>query len=487
MGRTLNWLMNRTLVLIEKYYYIFVAIIFSILCFTLFYKMNMPNIQDWDEARHGVNAYEMLRFHNYIVNYYGSSPDYWNLKPPMSYWSIIIGYKLFGFDTLGLRFFSGLSLLLVSIILGIFVKKRFGKLASLITLASFISCVPLVLNHCGRTGDPDALFLLFFTSSIICLLKMDHKFAFLYLAGIFFSFAFLTKSWHAFSILIVICLFIIFTGKIRKLNIYQYSIFIVSSLLPILIWAIFRYHYDGLTFFKQMIQYDLLSRSSQALEGHMGGRLYYIEFIVQQNPYWTIVLFASFFGCLTIVSRNNLFHQYRNYIIGLLLWICVPLLIFSMSKTKLYWYIYPIIPALSICIGWFSAKLIKMKKPVLSITLIVLIAFSFFANEKIILQSIKSANSYEVQTLFEKMNRSPQYSKANVYLGKDLNWSQSTYLSGLLYGDVVAKDTGMKGFLHDKNKNSLLVVTKDKVNEKTITQHHYKIISSNDQYYLLQK
>lgn len=71
---------------VEKYWlYLFIAILF-LLSFACFFNLgNMP-IYDWDEARHGVNAFEMLKQNNFIANFYQGEIDYYNLKPPISYY-----------------------------------------------------------------------------------------------------------------------------------------------------------------------------------------------------------------------------------------------------------------------------------------------------------------------------------------------------------------------------------------------------------------
>jgi 4-amino-4-deoxy-L-arabinose transferase-like glycosyltransferase len=486
MNRFIDKSISKILLLIEKYVYFFAFILFIILCFSLFYNINLPNIQNFDEARHGANAYEMMLQHNLIVNYYNGLPDYWNLKPPLSFWTIMIGYKIFGFNTIGLRFFSGLSILIISIILFVFVKKRFGNMASLITLAAFISCAPIILEHCGRTGDPDALYLLFFTLSMIFLSRININIKNLYFSGLSFSFAFLTKSWHSFAILIIIGLFIIITRKLFKIRLYQYILFIIFSFLPILVWAALRYQFDGLRFFKSMIQYDLLNRSSTSIEGHTGDKWYYSNFIIQQYTYWFILLCSSFIGLITILKKDS-FKKHYEQITLFMLWIIVPFLIFTLAKTKLSWYIYSIFPALSICLGSFTSKLIKTKKKILSIILIILIAFSFYSNEKFILQYIRQDNGSEIQSLLMKIDRASKYNNANIYLDNNLNWDQSTYLSALLYGNLNAKDGGMTGFVYDSHKNCLLLLIRNDENKQIMQSFHFKKIYQNDQFYLLKK
>ena len=84
------------------------VVIFSITCFYLFFRLDAPKVVDYDEARHGINAYEMIQNDDYLVHTYEGELDYWNLKPPFSYWVVALGYRLFGYNRLGLRFFSAL-------------------------------------------------------------------------------------------------------------------------------------------------------------------------------------------------------------------------------------------------------------------------------------------------------------------------------------------------------------------------------------------
>lgn len=85
----------------------------GLLCF---YHLNYGVLSDWDEARHGVSAYEMLRNGEPVVSTWQYEPDYWNLKPPLSEWFIMLGYRIFAFNAWGLRFYSALSIFLTGLL-----------------------------------------------------------------------------------------------------------------------------------------------------------------------------------------------------------------------------------------------------------------------------------------------------------------------------------------------------------------------------------
>ena len=70
----------------------------------LFGRLSAARLEDYDELRHGQNAYEMLQSGDYIVHTYHGEADYYNCKPPLGLWIITLGYRLFGYNLLGLRF-----------------------------------------------------------------------------------------------------------------------------------------------------------------------------------------------------------------------------------------------------------------------------------------------------------------------------------------------------------------------------------------------
>jgi 4-amino-4-deoxy-L-arabinose transferase-like glycosyltransferase len=283
-------------------YFSAMLILLAIAAFNLFYQLGKFPIYSWDEARHGVSAYEMVRNHNYIVNTYRGNPDYWNLKPPLSFWTIIAGYKIAGFNALGLRIFSAIFAFLTIIMVAAYGYKKHGKLASIISTVVLLTCTQYITNHSARTGDADSLFIFLFTIAILSLLLWEQNNILLYVSGLAFAFAFLTKSWHAGNIAIIIGLYLFLTGKYKLLTLRNWISLGICMILPILIWGFIRYQYDGVTFFKGMIMYDLLHRSSTPIEGHIGGVFYYVSIISRYFINWIYVI--CILGLLFLFNRN---------------------------------------------------------------------------------------------------------------------------------------------------------------------------------------
>jgi 4-amino-4-deoxy-L-arabinose transferase-like glycosyltransferase len=457
----------------DKVYAIFFFLIVVIYSINLFYNLGQ-SINDFDEGRHGVSAYEMVKSENYIVNTYDYKIDYWNLKPPLSFWTIAIGYKLVGFTPLGLRIGSAIFSLITIIIIGLYTRYKYGSLSSIISMMVLSTSIQYLLIHGARNGDADSLYAMVFTIAIISMLLSDISLRWLYLTGLSFSLAFLTKSWHAGCIPIILIAYLVMTGKFTKLKLKNWFLLFIAALVPILIWGFIRFQYDGWTFFQKMITYDLLKRGSSAIEGHKEGKLFYLECLLRpEYRYWFVFLLLLL--TFSIKSQiKNLLSEQKNSIFGISLWIVIPILLFSCASTKLDWYVLPVFPPLSMLIGILGGQIIKNLNLIYKLLIITITLLCFSYYELAIIKSISIPKQDNVQsTLYllekDKVNRSSKI----IYSVPE--WTQDNTLAAKLYDNLNPSSGGVQAFI--KNENSLLLISKDKLDNMP-QQIGYKIIAS---------
>lgn len=448
-------------------------------------------IYSWDEARHGVNAYEMLRQRNFIVNTYRYKTDYWNLKPPLSYWAIMAGYKIAGFNALGLRLISGICAMLTIIIVAIFVKKNFGNLASLLSMLTLSTSIQFIINHCARTGDADSLFVFLFTAAILSLLLSVKNDKWLYVSGLAFSFAFLTKSWHAGNIAIIMGLYLIFTGKYKRLSYKKWISLCLCMIVPILIWAVVRYQYDGFTFFKNMVAYDLLLRSTVPIEGHVGDESYYAIILCRFYFLWLAILLGMilFYNFYKNVSFDMFKSEHQSYIIGIFLWVIIPFMMFTFAKTKVRWYILPIYPPLSIAMGVLASKILTNGKLITRILLLSAIFFVSYSYESQIQTYLNNPIPNFQLSLIQKTQALDGVRGYSLFMyhppGHKAVWAQSAVLTAELVNDFKVRSGGLHAFL--KNDRALLLVKKRWFNKQLLTSYHLSVVASNSWGYILCK
>jgi 4-amino-4-deoxy-L-arabinose transferase-like glycosyltransferase len=477
---------------IEKYYYIFLVGIIALSAFNAFYKIGQVPIIHYDEARHGASAYEMLKNKEFIINTFNYENDYWNLKPPLSFWMIILGYKLVGFNVIGLRLYSSISSILTVFLIVIFVKHKHGKFAAVISGWILATTVPMITFHCSRSADADSLYIFLFTIAMISMILINKNIKFLYLAGFSAALAFLTKSWHGFNIVIIGALYIFISGTFLKLKLKEWFIFLISYISPILLWVIMRISKDGLEFLKAMVEYDLLKRSSQAIEGHIGGLGYYFNFILMCYGHWIILLIPVVFYCINR-KKQSYNKEIKNYILAVFLWIVVPLAIYTNAKTKIQWYILPVYPALAILCGVFFAKIIKEKRTneKLKLALISLIIILSVTSEVIIYRNISRFTQDKIECTLKVMKDLDGYKNYKIYTQDGVAadqgiWEQGHIFAAELYGDLIPVKGGFEAFLENKDSRALIIAPATPKTEKIIEENNLTVIlKENGRYVIL--
>lgn len=332
--------------LFEKYYWIFFAAGALVLAFYCFRCLDVQYVDSWDEARHGVNAYEMIQNGDYIQHTYNYRVDDWNLKPSISYWGIVLGFKLFGYSVFGLRFTSAFSYLLAGIACALF-ARRYSKEASLLVLGFFCANERPLSAHLARAGDADSIYLLFFTLAMLAMLSVKKNHKNVYLCGLMFSLAFLTKSWHAGMIMAIGGICLLANGEMLRFKKKEWGGFLLSVFVPLILWFGWRFTKDGLFFLKNMIKVDLLARTgSTNFEGHQFPFSFYYDMVFGAEGFiyrWQLLICVVGILCgLLYMWRKKAW----NRILleqggGILLWFLLPFLGFSAIGTKLIWYCYP--------------------------------------------------------------------------------------------------------------------------------------------------
>lgn len=466
------------------------TLILILAVYNLFYNLGNFQIANYDEARHGASAYEMLQTGNYMVNTYRYSPDYWNLKPPLSFWTVILGYKTVGYNALGLRLFAAVFGLLTIIMVALFMLRQHGKLSSAISALVLTTSFQYLTNHGARTGNPDSLYVFFFTAAILALLLSGKNNQWIYVSGLGFSLAFLTKSWHAFSIAAIIGLYLIFSYKFKSFRLRQWILLVSCMFLPIMIWAFIRYQYDGFTFFKDMVAYDLLKRSENTIEGHVGGKLYYFRIFSSYYIYWLTLLFGIL---LIYLDRTVSFRQYRQqtpekkaYLMGIFAWVIIPVLIFSLAKTKIKWYIMPVYPAFAVIIGMVAGKVIRNGKQAMKMILIAAILLVSAMYELNIYRYVHHDYPDVQQTLIQQLKDENGMKGRNLfYYKRKKAWPQKIVLTAELTDDLHVNNGSFNTFL--RADHGLLMIQKKFYSPKFMHSNHLKIIASNKWGYIVAK
>jgi 4-amino-4-deoxy-L-arabinose transferase-like glycosyltransferase len=460
-------------------------LLFCLAAYNFFYKLGLAPVGDWDEARYGVNAYEMLQSHDFGICTYNHEADYPNLKPPLGPWCIILGYRLFGFNALGLRFYSALSCLAVVGLLLAVLPKALGKIPALLAGFVLVLTPPFVYVHAGRTGDLCSLFCLFYVLFLVCVFKIDEKRKepFFSLAGLCFALGFLVYSYHSAQMLIVLAAYLFFTGLYLEIPAKKYTGFFLCALLPVAGWAVWRGSYpDGMKFLKITFIYDVVTRSTQQIEGHIDHMDYYLVNLGKWDPYWCIYFVLALFLLLSVVGFKL---DFKNKPLTLMaMGTLTPLVLFTLARTRLVWYINPLYPPLAALTGWLTFRIMKDPK------------FQQ-AGKNILILFLAIALVRSERELWKVINK-PDPSLSQQLMGElaTMNVPPHTpiFMKDLGQGDFFVAEVvcGMNPESYGKleeclNANGFLMLEKDSKNENEtfIRDHHLNVFLQNEKWMLV--
>jgi len=470
---------RRRTVLLNTAFFICAAFLLFILAMFCFYRLGDKPIYDHDEARHGVSAYEMIQSGDWIVTTYKESPDYWNLKPPLSEWIICAFFAILGFTKTAFRAYAAVSIFLCVLMVFLWSWKRIGKAGALFTVLAMLAIDFLWMYHCARAGDANALFLFLCTISTISLAEaFNRNPRFLILSCFSASLAFLTKGFHAVIPMIELFAALLILRKQIHISRATVLLSLAALVLPAGIWALLRYQQDGMAFLQEMLFTDVLNRSANAIEGHVGGPTFYVDFLLSE---------FGIIACLAAIPVGLAgMKKLSSDTIILALSVLIPLFVFSIAKTKLEWYIYTVYPGVALLGGYGIQKIadseqkLYLKALALCIPIFIAALATYQTAYGIIIYPVKQS---AVQTALENcLSREDETSSRTIYLDvsddESETWTQALYLTIQLAGDCHAGDGSVEDWKEDANA---LLFTKE--DSQSVTEG--EIIRSYEEYRLI--
>jgi 4-amino-4-deoxy-L-arabinose transferase-like glycosyltransferase len=311
----------------------------------VFFQLGQSSLEDWDEAIYAQVAKEMVNNGDWLTMHYGN--ELWFEKPPLLIWITAFFFSIFEVNEFWARSASAISAVLLILITWRIAKllydPKVGAIAILILLTGY------GFLYIARSGTTDTLLTFSFYLGIYAYLRVNynHSEKWWYVFWLSFSLGFMTKFW-AIAIL-PICVAITLFLKQNILLTVRSRHFWIGLLVSILIiapWHVKMIITYGIDFIERYLLYDLVKRSTSAIEGNMGGIFFYIRLMPRMFfPWFFLAPFAFIFSFL-----DNLKHRMKNPIL-----LVIVLLVFGiyslLVQTKIFHYITPVFPALAIMMG----------------------------------------------------------------------------------------------------------------------------------------
>ncbi|MGY6650438.1 ArnT family glycosyltransferase [Wenyingzhuangia sp. IMCC45574] len=336
----------------SKYAYLWVFLIAFLLCG---FGIGSSIIYILDEAKNSEAAREMLVYGNVF------KPTFNDIvrtdKPPFHYFFMMLGYKLFGVNAFGARFFSAVFGGFTVLSTYIFTKRHLGQEVAKITFWILFASFYFVQEFHLAVPDPYLIFWvsLTFFSYVDFFVKREKKVLWvLYLAV---GFGMLTKGPVA---LVLPCLIafvhLLLTKELSIKTILEFK-FIPGIVLALLIatpWFYFAHQATEGVFTEGFFFKHNINRFSNKMEGHGGIFLITIGFVVLGMFPFSFWLFRALFQSLK-QKKENAFIFYG----GLAVFIFISF--FAISSTKLPNYTMPCYPFIAVLLGWYFKEKLMPK------------------------------------------------------------------------------------------------------------------------------
>lgn len=342
--------------------YLFIIVLLSSLM--LFWEIGQHDVASYDEARNGVNAWNMYHNHDYVNYYYGNEIDSWNAKPPLMIWLITISYKLFGFNEFALRFPAVISTILFFIVLFQLIRLFEPPVKAFLTCIILLGCRAVIAHHVGRTGDFDALLLLLLTCSVYFFVRYLYysEKSGIYWAALFTGLAFYTKGTAALLYAPGMFLFLLVTRQLKQLF-GNYRLYIAVAIFFAIVasWVLLVYKYSKMpedSFYgssnsiETMLIHDTYKRlaSSDFKSGAFRDNFFFFHTIEVRMNMWHFLFYLGIVtGIIQLILKRHRLKEIigakNNRLTILSLCLATPvILVVNFSEHPLDWYLAPAWP-----------------------------------------------------------------------------------------------------------------------------------------------
>jgi len=329
----------------KEYLLIIILVLFSASIF-LVGLGEMP-LTDPDEVFYAETAKEMLARGELLTPRIFGKPQF--EKPPLYYWLVILGFKVFGVNEFSARIASAIfgifGVIGVYLLGKLLINKRAAFFAGIV-LATSIKYVALA-RACVTDMALCVLILYAFLFFFYAYLSEGGKLRGYLLSSVFLGLAVLTKGpIGAFLPVVIIGIYLVLTKELKKLKEIPFLRGAILFLAVAAPWYFLMYRAHGKEFIDVFFGFHNIVRFLKP-EHKLGDVFYYyVPILIGGFSLWTAFLplgiWQAFKEKGIRLKKTNLF---------LIIWFLVIFIFFSLSRTKLPTYIFPLYPALALLVG----------------------------------------------------------------------------------------------------------------------------------------
>lgn len=315
-----------------------------------------------DEPRYAQVAREMLARHDWVTPVLGGQP--WLEKPPLYYWQAMVSYKIFGVSDWAARLPSAFDAALM--IFAVYFFLRWFRAGIELDGALMTASMAAVIGF-SRAASTDMPLAAMFTIAMLCWYAWYETGAKAYLADfyVFLALGMLAKGPVApFLAALVIS---IFAATQKEIRIIWRTLWLPGILIFLLIglpWYVLVQLHNPQFLHVFILQHNL-ERFGTNLYHHVQPFWYYIPVALLGLAPWVVFVVAAVVQAVrewkVSSQRPSLPDSLGPF---LLIWLLIPLVFFSISKSKLPGYILPALPAGTLLLAvYIRQQIAEQKRP----------------------------------------------------------------------------------------------------------------------------
>jgi 4-amino-4-deoxy-L-arabinose transferase-like glycosyltransferase len=337
----------------------------------LFYHLGDGSLYEWDEAIYAQVAKETFRSNTWMTLTWNGTPFFH--KPPLYFWLTALTYKIIGVHELAARLWPamfGFGVVVLTFILGVRLRSWLvGALAALLLLVVDRGDYSYWWNFLSlsRVGMLDSTLTFWIMVAMLLVWEAQHQPGLIVWLGLPVGMAVMTKAWPGCLAAAMPLVFWLITGQCRSTAIALWAGAALLAAMVIMPWHLWQYALHGTPFLHEYVGVNLSGRLFQTFEGNTGGPLHYLDVLRRGFSLWGYVWPLAYIWAVWQVSARG---DRRTWL--LLVWITLPLLLFSLAQTKLGWYVSMAYPAIALLLGLTLAKLLTER---LALCLVALVMF----------------------------------------------------------------------------------------------------------------
>jgi 4-amino-4-deoxy-L-arabinose transferase-like glycosyltransferase len=321
------------------------AILLTGICaFFFFYQLGVFGLVGADEPRYAQVAREMLARHDWVTPVLGGKP--WLEKPPLLYWQAMAAYAVFGVADWAARLPSAIDATCMVVVVFLFLKKfrRGSELDGALMVASCAATIGF-----SRAAATDMPLASTFTIALLAWYGWRESGSRLYLAATYAFLGFGTLAKGPIAVFLAVLVITAFAAITKNWSAPKRPLWWPGVLIYVLVtlpWFV-AVQIRNPEFLRVFIFEHNLARFGTDMYHHVQPFWYFLPVSLLGLVPWTVLIAAAFYENVVVLwrERKQGFESEDEYNIFLVLWLVLPIIFFSLSKSKLPGYILPALPA----------------------------------------------------------------------------------------------------------------------------------------------